>query len=160
MNEGQLRFLVRARAGTLWTPERKGCCLGMDNACIRGFRCIRSLAHILNNCNRAWNEMTEKHNDICRIIGQYLNKFKSQIISLEENKTQAMKLKIGWNSQINLPFKFPNEDEENDNDVEGFEEARKRKPDLWFWKFETETIKRESFKILSLNLIEVSFPYG
>jgi hypothetical protein len=31
---------------------------------------------------------------------------------------------------------------------------------LWFWKIEQETIKKESFKILSLNLVEVTVPFG
>jgi hypothetical protein len=119
-------------------------CLGTDFACLRGCRCVGTLGHILNNCNSFWNEMTERHNDVCKILSQYLNKFKSQIINVEENKMEEMKMKIGRNSEIKLPYKTHKEGREEEDDDEGFEEAKRRKPDCGSGKLNKKQSRKKA----------------
>jgi hypothetical protein len=67
MNEGLIRFIIKARSGTLWTPERKKRILHEpDDRCPRNCGKIGTLSHILNSCTYCFREMTERHDDICK----------------------------------------------------------------------------------------------
>jgi hypothetical protein len=127
-NEGQIRFIARARAGTLWIPERMHFVFNeKSNNCPRECGCIEILSHILNACPKCFREIAVRHNNISKILSQYLNKFKKQLITLEQGKKDEVKFKIGWKSRIGLPYITEKKD---NNEEENTPEAARRRRDL------------------------------
>jgi hypothetical protein len=60
-----IRFTLRARNDTLWTPGRKAIIFkesGIDTKCSCGNRRFWDLLHILNNCAYNLKEMAMRHN--------------------------------------------------------------------------------------------------
>jgi uncharacterized protein YdcH (DUF465 family) len=60
-----IRFALRARNDTLWTPAKKAALFGIEKhtpycSCSNGR--VRNLLHVLNNCNYHMTQMTERHN--------------------------------------------------------------------------------------------------
>jgi hypothetical protein len=131
MNEGIFRFMVKGRSRTIWTSERKHRILHDDvDLCPRGCGKTGTLSHILNSCPVCFREMVERHDDICQIIAQQLKHDKKRLIPLEGKKKKKFKTRIGWNSQIRLPFA-----QRKDNIVEMEEEENSihKRPDLWYY---------------------------
>jgi hypothetical protein len=109
----------------------------------------------MNNCRPALAEITQRHIDIVEIVAQHLKRFKNQIVDLDDkDKRKKFKTKLGWNSTVKLPYHTEQEIPEE------FEEESKRKPDIWFYKLEDRTKNKEKQKVLSLNLVEVTVPFG
>jgi hypothetical protein len=128
MNEGQIRFIIRARAGTLWTTERLNFIFNeKNNSYPRGCKCIGTLSHILNACPNCFSGMTVRHNDVCKILSQHLKKFKKQLISLETGKKDELKFKLEWNSRIKLPYISKKKDFDEEEDTP---DAARKRPDL------------------------------
>jgi hypothetical protein len=125
MNEGQIRFIIRARAGTLWTAERLNFIFNeKNNSFSRGCKCIETLSRILNAFANCFSEMTVRHNDVCKMLSQYLKKFKKQLIILETGKKNELKFKLRWNSRIRLPYILKKKDFDEEEDTP--DAARKR----------------------------------
>jgi hypothetical protein len=60
-----MRFAIRARNDTLWTPAKKACLFGHinhDSYCKCGNGRVCNLLHDLNNCKFHTVEMTRRHN--------------------------------------------------------------------------------------------------
>jgi hypothetical protein len=95
MNEGLMKFLLKARSGTLWTPERKHQIMQEPNTCPKECGHVGTLMHILNACPHTMNEMTIPHNDVAVILAQQLKKVNRQMIDLAENKKKSFKMKLG-----------------------------------------------------------------
>jgi hypothetical protein len=72
-----IRFTLRARNDTLWTPARKAMIfknVGIDTKCTCGNRRFCHLLHILNNCAYNMKEMTERHNLIQEVLVEAIRK--------------------------------------------------------------------------------------
>jgi hypothetical protein len=160
MSVGQMKYLLKARSGTLWTPERKHQFMHEPNTCPKGCDHVGTLMHILNGCNRNMNEMTIRHNDVVAILAQQLKKFSRQMIDLSESKKKSFKMKLGWNSTICLPYGKKDATERDETIDPRFEEEARRKPVLWYYKLDEKEVKHETIKVLQLNLVEVTIPFG
>jgi hypothetical protein len=60
-----IRFALRARNDTLWTPAKKAALFGNEKHnpyCSCGNSRVCNLLHVLNNCNYHMTQMTERHN--------------------------------------------------------------------------------------------------
>jgi hypothetical protein len=151
--------MIRGRANTLWTPERKARCIGRGknkkcNNCDNNT--TGTLGHILNSCTHNFHGMTTRHNDVCKILSQYLKMLKKKLIDITNEKVEKLDNKIGWNTRIKIRY----ETAENEISEQEEDEAIRCRPDLWFWKTENCIIKKETFPILTLNLVEVTIPFG
>jgi hypothetical protein len=148
MNEGLMKFLLKARSRTLWTPERKHNIMHEPNTCPKECGQVGTLMHILNACVHTMNEITIRHNDVVAILAQQLKKFSRPMIDLAKNKKKSFKMKLGWNSTIGLPYGKKEATERNESIDPRFEEEARRKPDLWYYKLDEKTVKNESIKVL------------
>jgi hypothetical protein len=89
VNEGVIRFMIRGRTNTLWTPERKARCIGKSESYLCsncGINATGKLGHILNSCTHNFNEMTTGQNDVCKILAQPLKMFKKKLIDFTNSK--------------------------------------------------------------------------
>jgi hypothetical protein len=95
MNEGLIRFIIKSRSGTLWTPERKRRILHeQSDEYPRKCGKVGTLSHILNSCPYCFREMTERHDDICRIIAQQLKHDEKKLIPLVDKKVKKFRSKM------------------------------------------------------------------
>jgi hypothetical protein len=80
-----IRFTLRARNDTLWTPARKAATFKENEpatSCSCGSRKFCDLLHILNNCAYNLKEMTVRHNMIQEVLVDAIRKHRK--ISSEE----------------------------------------------------------------------------
>jgi hypothetical protein len=109
-----LKFLIRARGNTLWTPAVKAARLQSFQrstycSCSNGRKC--NLLHILNNCGFNFKLMTERHNLIVQKLCEGIDLRKDRISVNHENK----ELVVDEYLQNGGTFKS------------------KIRPDVWFW---------------------------
>jgi hypothetical protein len=140
-----IRFTLRARNDTLWTPARKAMIFkdyGIDTKCTCGNRRFCDLLHILNNCAYNLKEMTMRHNMIQEVLVEAI--IKHTKISTDETLT---------NKGINYG-KFQKELGKRKLD----ENEEKQRPDI---QFRTDVSNEEDkFETWKLYIIEISVPFG
>jgi hypothetical protein len=103
--------------------------------------------------------MTERHNDIFKIIAQTLKKDENRMLSIEEPGNKE-KNKWGWDSRIRLSYPLQNEPVLKDLSEEELKEDIKKRPYLWYYEMEDRRVNKKVEKVLALNLIEVTVPFG
>jgi hypothetical protein len=87
-SDSLIRFTLKARNDTLWTPARKAMIFkndGPDTRCTCGNRRFCDLLHILNNCAYNMEKMTVRHNMIQEVLVEAVRKHRK--ISTEEMLT-------------------------------------------------------------------------
>ncbi|GMO19738.1 MAG: hypothetical protein Ta2E_10790 [Mycoplasmoidaceae bacterium] len=132
-NDYLLRFSIRARNDTLWTPAKKAILNNSINPycnCGNGRYC--NVLHILNNCNYYMKGMTERHDKIQNRLVEAIEKHKK--IAKEEIKTNKTISINGMN----------------------LEEFSKLRPDIHYW---TKDLI-EGIEIHTLNVLEIAIPFG
>jgi hypothetical protein len=163
INEAVIRFLIKARSGTLWTPQRLNLIFKSkenDGLCKRCGKAIGTLSHILNSCEKSFDAMTDRHNDVVKIMAQSLKQNKNEMLNLAENKDNKYRGKYGWNSRIRLPFPYNKKMQTKDFSDQEMDEDIKQRPDLWFYRLEEVKQNKVVSKVLRLHLIEVTVPFG
>jgi hypothetical protein len=128
-----LKFLIRARANTLWTPAvkaaRRQSFQGSTYCrCTNGRKC--NLLHILNNCGFNFKLMTERHNLVIQKLCEGIDSRKNRINVIHENK----ELVVDEYLQNGGTFKS------------------KIRSDAWFWT--------QDENISKIWIVEVKCPFG
>jgi hypothetical protein len=115
-----MRFTIRARNDTLWTPARKAMIFkneGFDTRCSCGNHRFCDLLHILNNCPYNMKEMTQRHNMIQEVLVEAIRKHrKVQEDEILTNKTIS---NGRFTKDLGMPTINLSED--------------KQRPDIHFW---------------------------
>jgi hypothetical protein len=135
MSNALIRFALRCRNDTLWTPARKALIYGgnFDPCCKCGNHRYADLLHIINNCAFNMEKMTKRHNMIQLRMVEAIVKYK-KITREEIHENQSIKFE---------------EEELKHIDMVNYSRLR---PDLWYWIQEEEKRK--------LIIIEISVPFG
>jgi hypothetical protein len=131
-----MKFMIKARAGLMMTPERKYQ-IGYGDAITRLCKCSKGgnchLAHILNGCDYYRSKYTVRHNMVVRRIREAIKRYRSSDLSSEiiENRTISLTGadtidKVGFSSRI--------------------------RPDLWFWT--------DELNAKTLWVVEVKVAWG
>jgi hypothetical protein len=138
-----MRFALRARNDTLWTPAKKAALFGSQRhdpfcKCANGRVC--NLLYILNNCNYRMVQMTERHNMVQNWIKEAVKK--SRKLNEEDFRV---------NQTVTLD-KF---EKLRDIDTRRFGALR---PDLQYWvKLGDEDKRRDIWKLF---IVEFAITFG
>jgi hypothetical protein len=139
---GIMRFAIRARNDTLWTPAKKVSFFGSlnhDPYCKCGNGRVCNLLHILNNCSYHMVEMTRRRNMMQEKVREAVRKHRN--LRNEDFRN---------NQTVNLE-KF---DKFNDVDLGEF---RMLRPDLQFWVQLGDEGKNRT--IWKLFIVEFAIPF-
>ncbi|GMO18297.1 MAG: hypothetical protein Ta2E_09330 [Mycoplasmoidaceae bacterium] len=128
-----LRFSIRARNDTLWTPAKKAIMNRNNNPYCncQNHRYCNTL-HILNNCMFNMKGMTERHDKVQNRMVEAIEKHRK--VAKDEVKVN----KAVWIDGLDM------------------EECTKMRPDIQFWTKELEN----GIEVNTLNMIEVAIPFG
>jgi hypothetical protein len=80
-----------------------------------------------------------------------------KLIPLVDQKVKKFRSKIGWNSQIRLPYAQMDGAMTN---IEEEDNQPNRRPEVWFYKLDEDRKKDITKKVLKLILVEVTVPFG
>jgi hypothetical protein len=86
--------------------------------------------------------------------------FKKQLIEIQGKKPSKEDIILGWNSRIRLSYKTAEDLNEEKGPIIEHSDAARRKPVIWFWKTENATRNKEECKLFTLNIFEVTIPFG
>jgi hypothetical protein len=140
-----IRFTLRARNDTLWTPARKAMIFkdsGIDTKCTCGNRKFCDLLHILNNCGYNLKEMTVRHNMIQEVLVEAIRKHRK--VSIEEILTKEGINHGKFQKELGKPKLDENEE--------------KQRPDIQFWADVSN--EDDNYETRKLFIIEISEPFG
>ncbi|GMO20772.1 MAG: hypothetical protein Ta2E_11960 [Mycoplasmoidaceae bacterium] len=128
-----LRFSIRARNDTLWTPAKKAVINGSTNPyCNCGNERYCNTLHMLNNCQFNMKGMTERH-----------NKVQNRVVDAIEKHSKVTRQEIEVNKSIQI------------NGID-LEELSRLRPDIQYWTKELV----EGIEVNTLNLIEIAVQFG
>jgi hypothetical protein len=136
-----------------------------DGNCPKCKNNVGSLSHILNSCGTNLTAMTERHNDVVKILAQALKRCKDEMLPIQKavngEISDTYVGRYGWNSCIQMPsINLEDIIPKRDLNKEELEADVRLRPDLWFWRVETTNQDNIERRCLTLNLIEVTVPWG
>jgi hypothetical protein len=140
-----IRFTLRTRNDTLWTPARKAMTFkedGPDTSCSCWNRRFCDLLYILNNCAYNLKEMTVRHNMIQEVLVEAIKNHRK--ISTEEILTNK-EIEFGkFKNELGKPI------------LTG--EEIKQRPDIQFWVSISK--EHDIIETWKLFIIEIAVPFG
>jgi hypothetical protein len=125
---------------------------------------IIDLCYIRNSCAHNFPLITERYDDICRIIYQELKAYQHEMVNINDKPGKKSKVN-GCNSQIKLPTHFKDHILEEQTPVRDMREGQlheevRSRPNIWSYKIDKFKMNKVQKSKLTLNLIEVSVPFG
>jgi hypothetical protein len=140
VSDALVRFSLRCRNDTQWTPARKALIFGKENhnpICDCGNHRIGNLLHILNNCDFNLGWMTDRHNAVQQRVVEAIAKHR-KVLKEKIRENVAIKMNEEWDEISGISMGV----------------YQKLRPDIWYWLEDEERRERK------LIIIEFAIPYG
>jgi hypothetical protein len=132
ISDGLSRFLLRARTEKIYTLQRKAQIYHQGDWKCQIWNKIENLKHYLNCCMKRGTRMTERHDNIGRILAYVI-----QIHSGQDSMISKTENYVNWNRRLKLPLEIQKIKKE---EKELPEEVYKIRPNIWFYLIEKDIV--------------------